>query len=119
MEQSPKNEIKGREYSSIISVIGSPLRFFGLIALVCNAIFSIGAGLLKDSDSFAYCIHMFLGIIALFAAIAVWCPRALYHPRELSEIQIEDLPYKPLVVTIIGFLSLVIYIVYRMMVLPK
>ncbi len=99
------------QYPAIIMVIGSPLRFFGLTALICSAVFPIGAGLVRDPDSFTYCIHMFLAIIALFAAIAIWCPRSLYHPRELQELDMT-LPHQPWKVAFVGFLGLVLYMLY-------
>jgi hypothetical protein len=66
---------------------GSPLKLFALMVLVCNAVFAIAASAMKNLDAFIYTIHMFLGIVAAFVAIALWSPRSLYHPRELSEIR--------------------------------
>jgi hypothetical protein len=98
-------------YSEILKLIGSPLHFLALTALICSAAFSIGAGLLRDKDSFAYCIHMFLAIVGLFVLIAIWCPEALYHPRELEGLNL-NLPHRPEMVTMAGLLGLASYMCY-------
>lgn len=100
------------DYSTILQVIGSPLRFFGLTALICSAAFSIGAGILKNERAFVYCIHMFLAIIGLFATIAVWCPRSLYHPSELTSLGNQLPQNSTLPVAIISILVLLIYMLY-------
>ncbi len=102
------------DYATILQVIGSPLRFFGLTAIVCSTAFSIGAGILKNERAFVYCIHMFLAIIGLFAAIAVWCPRSLYHPTELTNLGNQLPPNSPYPVALISIIVLAIYIVYKL-----
>lgn len=104
----------GMNYPAIISVIGSPLRFFSLTALICSAVFSLSAGIIGQMEAFIYSIHMFLAIVGLFVLIAIWCPSALYHPQELENIPQGKLPlHRPWAVTVAGLVGLLLYMAYQ------
>ncbi|MFT7111105.1 MAG: hypothetical protein ACI843_002783 [Psychrobacter glaciei] len=86
-----KNKIDNKSYSAIITSLKSPLSFFGLAMLICNAIFSVSAAFMGDIEAFKYSIHTFLAIIFAFIIIAIWSPRSLYHPSELVGLD-KELP---------------------------
>ncbi|MFT5721139.1 MAG: hypothetical protein ACI9W6_001452 [Motiliproteus sp.] len=88
-EQCKEPDING--YPAIISSLRSPLSMFGLAMLICNAVFSLSAGLIGSLDAFVYAIHTFLAIVFSFIMIALWSPRSLYHPSDLEGIS-SDLP---------------------------
>lgn len=83
------DDSKLKAFPAIISSLRSPLSMFGLAMLVCNAVFSLSAGLMGDLSAFIYAIHTFLGIVFAFIMIAIWSPRSLYHPSELKGIEDE------------------------------
>ena len=72
-------------FPTIISSLRSPLSMFGLAMLICNAVFSLSAGLMNNLDAYIYSIHTFLSIVFAFIMIAIWSPRSLYHPSELID----------------------------------
>ena len=86
---------------AIISAIRSPLSMFALIMLVYNGVFAYSAAQMNDIEAFKYTIHMFLGIVGSFVMIAMWCPRSLYHPKELKGLSgnISDARFPKFVVT--------------------
>ena len=99
-----------------MEAMGSPLRFFALAVLVCNTVFGYVAAKLDDPEAFKFSIHMFLGIVGAFILIALWAPRALYHPQELEGV--EDLLPKtenPLLVTLVLGVALVSYVAYQVL----
>jgi hypothetical protein len=101
-------------WAKIMEVAKSPIRLFGLLALVCNSVFGICATFFDDPTLFVYSIHMFLGIVGSLFLMALWCPASLYHPKELIDIPAEKrLPHRPWVPTIGGFVALVLYMLYR------
>jgi len=102
-----------KEPSTLIKLIESPIKFFGLIALTCDSVFGICATVLKDTKQFTYCIHMFIAIVSLLALIAIWCPGVLYHPREIEDRFRDKIPYKPWVPTVFCFAGLVLYMAYQ------
>ena len=103
-------------YAKLIAIIGSPLKFFGLVALICASVFGICAAWMQDRLLFVFCMHMFLAIVFAIAVIAVWCPASLYHPVELKDIPPEKLPYQPLPATAVGIIGLVLYMIYQVIV---
>lgn len=103
-------------YPAIISVIGSPLRFFSLTALICTSVFSLSAGIIGTIEAFIYSMHMFLAIVGLFVLVAIWCPLALYHPQELENIPQGKLPlHRPWPATVAGLVGLLLYIAYQLL----
>jgi hypothetical protein len=88
---------------------------FGLAMLICNAVFSLSAALLGDPQAFIYAIHTFLAIIFAFIMIAIWCPRALYHPSDLKEFKNElpEIKHSRLIVTIVLLIGLFSYAGYQ------
>jgi hypothetical protein len=68
-----------------------------------------------NENFFNYSIHMFLGLVGFFATIALWSPRALYHPNELRGLEEKDKPAdRPLVPTVAAFLGVVLYMAYQL-----
>ena len=97
-----------------IELIESPIKFFGLVVLVCDSTFAFAAASLGDPESFKYCIHMFLATSGFFGLTALWSPRSLYHPKELINIPNEKLPAEnPKVPTIVITVILLIYFFYQ------
>jgi hypothetical protein len=103
-------------YARLIVLIGSPLKFFGLVALICASVFGICAVWLQDRELFIFCMHMFMAIVFAIAVIAVWCPASLYHPVELKEVPPERLLHKPWPPTIVGLVGLVLYMIFQLIV---
>jgi len=98
-------------WPKIIRQISSPMRFFGLVILVCSSIFGVAAAFSEEEDAFTYSIHMFLAIVGIFILTAIWSPASLYHPQELKDIDKENLPKnRPWVPTISFFVGLLLYI---------
>ncbi|MCP4976088.1 MAG: hypothetical protein GY931_07995 [Maribacter sp.] len=116
-KQNHSETVPGKEeWSNIITVVGSPLKLFSLIILVCSTVFCIFAGISDDKENFKYTIHMFLGIVAGFLLLALWCPKLLYHPKELQglgEDTADSLESKPIVPTVLITLGAVGYIFYQ------
>lgn len=101
--------------SRLVPKINSPLRFFGLISLICDSIFAICASYLKEPQLFIYCIHMFIAIISMLTITALWCPRSLYHPSDLNDVGNDALPKsKPWIPTLFAMVCLIIYLVYQL-----
>jgi len=109
------NKIEKSNYPAIISSLKSPLSVFGLAMLVCNAVFSISAGIMGSLDAFTYSIHTFLAIVYSFIIIAIWSPRSLYHPSELAGIenQLPDIKHSRLIITIVLLVSVFSYAGYQ------
>ena len=92
----------------------SPIEVIGMAALACNSVFGLAAAHLNDPVSFKYCIHMFLGILAVLLLTAIWSPASLYHPGDLGGIPKESQPkYRPWVPTACMFLAMIIYMAYQ------
>jgi len=66
----------------IIKNTTSPLKFFALAILVCNAVFGLGTAIFAKGF-FIYTLHTFLGVIFAFVMIGLWSPRSFYAPEQL------------------------------------
>jgi hypothetical protein len=112
-EQKYKSDLKA--FPAVISSLRSPLSMFGLAMLICNAIFSLSAALLGEMEAFIYAIHTFLGIVFAFVMIAIWCPKSLYHPSELKDIENElpEIKNSRLIITIVLLVGLFSYAGYQ------
>ena len=95
--------------ASALNYVTSPLTLFGLVILVCNAIFAACATVLKEPEIFKYTLHMFIAIVFLIGGIVLWAPTYLYHPREVAGIDIPSYPWVPTLMMIVGFMVYVIY----------
>ena len=106
--------MSNKDIVGVLKATDSPLTMFALVILICNAVFALAAAELNDSQVMTYSMHMFLGIIGSFVAIAVWVPEALYHPRDIQEKKLFSKDYyRPrLMVTGIIILVLIIYIFF-------
>ncbi len=105
-----------KSYPAIISSLRSPLSVFGLAMLICNAVFSLSAGIMGNLEAFIYSIHTFLAIVFAFIMIAIWSPRSLYHPSELKGIEDEmpDIKNSRLIITAVLLIVMLAYTVYQM-----
>jgi FtsH-binding integral membrane protein len=88
---------------------------FGLAMLICNAIFSTSAVIMKNLNAFNYSIHTFLAIVFLFVIIAIWSPRTLYHPADLKglEKEVPEIKHSRVIITLIMFLAVSAYAIYQ------
>ncbi len=104
-----------KAYPAIISSLRSPLSMFGLAMLMCNAVFSLSAGLMNNLEAFIYAIHTFLGIVFAFIMIAIWSPRSLYHPSELKGIdkEIPEIKNSRLIITTVLLIVMFSYAAYQ------
>jgi FtsH-binding integral membrane protein len=109
------NEIEKNNYAGIISSLRSPMSMFGLAMLICNAIFSTSAVIMKNLNAFNYSIHTFLAIVFLFVIIAIWSPRTLYHPADLKglEKEVPEIKHSRVIITLIMFLAVSAYAIYQ------
>ncbi|MFT6779518.1 MAG: FtsH-binding integral membrane protein [Paraglaciecola sp.] len=109
------NEVEKNNYAGIISSLRSPMSMFGLAMLICNAIFSTSAVIMRDLNAFNYSIHTFLAIVFLFVMIAIWSPRTLYHPADLKglEKEVPEIKHSRLIITLIMLLVGSAYAVYQ------
>jgi hypothetical protein len=84
--------------------------------LICNAVFSLSAAWMGSLAAFIYAIHTFLGIVFAFIFIAIWCPRSLYHPSDLKEVdkELPEIKHSRLIVTIVLIIGFVTYAGYQM-----
>lgn len=96
--------------ASVITSASTPMGFFILAVLVCNAVFGVCATALKSEKVFLYLIHMFMGVIFFFGCILLWSPGSLYHP---AEVQAFTMAYRPWVPTIASFIAVIIYALYQ------
>jgi hypothetical protein len=114
-EQKYKSDLKA--FPAVISSLRSPLSMFGLAMLICNAIFSLSAALLGEMEAFIYAIHTFLGIVFAFVMIAIWCPKSLYHPSELKDLENElpEIKNSRLIITIVLLVGLFSYAGYQIL----
>jgi len=96
--------------ASALNYVTSPLTLFGLVILVCNAIFAACATVLKEPEIFKYTLHMFIAIVFLIGGIVLWAPAYLYHPREVNGL---DLPYNPWVPTTVMLIGFMVYAIYH------
>jgi FtsH-binding integral membrane protein len=88
---------------------------FGLAMLICNAIFSTSAVIMKNLNAFNYSIHTFLAIVFLYVIIAIWSPRTLYHPADLKglEKEVPEIKHSRVIITLIMFLAVSAYAIYQ------
>jgi FtsH-binding integral membrane protein len=109
------NEVEKNNYAGIISSLRSPMSMFGLAMLICNAIFSTSAVIMKNLNAFNYSIHTFLAIVFLFVIIAIWSPRTLYHPADLKglEKEVPEIKHSRVIITLIMFLAVSAYAIYQ------
>ncbi len=109
------NEVEKNNYAGIISSLRSPMSMFGLAMLICNAIFSTSAVIMKNLNAFNYSIHTFLAIVFLFVIIAIWSPRTLYHPADLKglEKEVPEIKHSRLIITLSMLLAGSAYAVYQ------
>lgn len=107
-KNSPSNI---KTYPAIISTLRSPLSVFGLAMLICNAVFSLAAGLMGELEAFIYAIHTFLGIVFAFIMIAIWSPRSLYHPTELKDVgsELAEIKHARIILTVVFLVTLFSY----------
>ncbi len=116
-KENHSKTVAGKEsWPNIISVVGSPLKLFSLIILVCSTVFCIFAGVSDDKENFKYTIHMFLGIVAGFLLLALWCPKLLYHPKELQGLGgdiVGSLESKPIIPTVLITFGAIGYMIYQ------
>lgn len=105
-----------KAYPAIISSLRSPLSMFGLAMLICNAVFSLSAGLIGELDAFIYSIHTFLSIVFAFIMIAIWSPRSLYHPSELEGLsnEIPEIKNSRIIITTVFLVVILSYGGYQM-----
>jgi FtsH-binding integral membrane protein len=91
------------------------MSMFGLAMLICNAIFSTSAVIMKNLNAFNYSIHTFLAIVFLFVIIAIWSPRTLYHPADLKglEKEVPEIKHSRVIITLIMFLAVSAYAIYQ------
>lgn len=109
------NDINKKNTPAIIASLKSPLSVFGLAMLICNAVFSVSAAVMKSLDAFVYSIHTFLAIVFAFVIIAIWSPRSLYHPSELVglEKELPEIKHSRYVITGVFLLSGFSYAAYQ------
>jgi hypothetical protein len=106
-----------RLWPEIIKFVRSPLRFFALAALIADSTFVwVASSQCSDGELLKFSIHMFLAIVAAVVLVAVWCPKALYHPEELEDEKRKDI-FKdreagPWVVTFALLAGIIIYAYY-------
>ena len=98
--------------ANALEYVTSPLTLFGLVILVCNAIFAACATVLKEPEIFKYTLHMFLAIVLMIGCIVLWTPAYLYHPRELDGLE-QTLPYAPWVPTLMIVFGGLVYLLYH------
>ena len=104
-----------KSYPAIISSLRSPLSVFGLAMLICNAVFSLSAGIMGNLEAFIYSIHTFLAIVFAFIMIAIWSPRSLYHPSELKGIkdEIPEIKNSRIIITVVLLIVIFAYAIYQ------
>jgi hypothetical protein len=109
------NDIDNKSYPAIISSLRSPMSMFGLAMLICNAVLSTSAVIMKNLEAFIYSIHAFLAIVFLFVIIAIWSPRTLYHPSDLKglEKEIPEIKHARLIITLVFLLAAFTYAAYQ------
>ena len=108
----------------MLKAVGTPLKFFGLVAILCLPVFSIAAANVRDKLSFyafIYTLHTYLAVVGVFALICLFSPRSLYHPKELLEIHDPKLLPKqhPVAACVIALVALAFYMLFQAFVVYK
>tara|TARA_B110000971_G_scaffold216230_2_gene250923 strand:- start:75 stop:449 length:375 start_codon:yes stop_codon:yes gene_type:complete len=98
----------------ILRAVKSPLGFLTFAAIICEMVFGIVGAVTSKPDIIIFSMHMFLAIVGALILIAVWCPRSLYHPNDIRDIDIDhgDDNTGKWVVTISLGLALIAYMAY-------
>jgi uncharacterized membrane protein YozB (DUF420 family) len=82
---------KGQQNNStdvpkILSAVKSPLSFLTFAAIICEMVFGIVGAFKDDIEIIKYAMHMFLAIVGALVLIAIWCPKSLYHPHDIKDV---------------------------------
>jgi hypothetical protein len=115
LNMSDKDELSdSTDVPKILRAVKSPLGFLTFSAIVCEMVFGIVGALNDNPEIIIFSMHMFLAIVGALILIAVWCPRSLYHPNDIRDIDIDhgdDNTGKWVVTISLGF-ALIAYMVY-------
>lgn len=103
---------------AILTAVGTPLKFFGLAAILCLPVFSVAAAKVSTQfsyDAFIYTLHTYLAVVGMFTLVSLFSPRSLYHPKELEGINSYTQPpkYNPLIPCLIALTALAMYLAYQ------
>jgi len=49
-------------------------------------VFGIVGAFTGDTKIIMYAMHMFLAIVGALVLIAIWCPKFLYHPNDIKNV---------------------------------
>lgn len=109
---------------TVLQALGTPLKFFGLVAMLCLPVFSLAAANVRDKlsyDAFIYTLHTYLAVVGMFALISLFSPRSLYHPKEIQDLHNQGLlpKHHPIIPCIIALASLAMYLLYQALVVYK
>jgi hypothetical protein len=52
-------------------------------------VFGIVGAFTDNPEIIIFSMHMFLAIVGALILIAVWCPKSLYHPNDIKDIDID------------------------------
>lgn len=98
----------------ILRAVKSPLSFLTFSAIICEMVFGIVGAFTDHPEIIIFSMHMFLAIVGALILIAVWCPKSLYHPNDIKDIDIDhgDDKTGKWVVTISLAFALIAYMVY-------
>jgi hypothetical protein len=100
----------------ILRAVKSPLSFLTFSAIICETVFGIVGAFTDNPEIIIFSMHMFLAIVGALILIAVWCPKSLYHPNDIKDIDIdidhEDDNTGKWVVTISLAFALIAYMIY-------
>lgn len=70
----------------LLGAVKSPLSFLTFAAIICEMVFGIVGAFKNDTEIIMYAMHMFLAIVGALILIAIWCPKSLYHPNDIKDI---------------------------------
>ena len=102
----------------ILGAVKSPLGFLTFSAIICEMVFGIVGALKGNDEIIVFSMHMFLAIVGALILVAIWCPRSLYHPNEIKDIDIDrgDDNTGKWVVTISLGLAAIAYMVFTIII---